>query len=261
MWLANYGSWGYEGLSGLKTYRADLHVHTVLSPCADVEMIPPLIVQEALEKGISLIAITDHNATANIEAVQKAASGSELVVLPGMELQTKEEVHVLCLFDTLAQAQELQQLVDKVLPDIKNKADYFGEQFVVDETGDFISSEERLLLTSADITLKDAWKEVTRIGGLFVPAHVNRQAFGLIANLGFVPEDINIEALEISRHITPEEAIKKYPQIGGYPLMQNGDVHRLNEYLGSNEYRLDGPTITEIRKALVGNEGRSIRYR
>ncbi len=245
----------------MKTYRADLHVHTVLSPCADVEMIPPLIVQEALEKGISLIAITDHNATANIEAVQKAAAESGLVVLPGMDLQTKEEVHVVCLFDSLDQAQELQGIVDKVLPEIRNQADHFGEQFIVDETGDFISSEERLLLTSADITLRDAWKEVMRIGGLFVPAHVNRQAFGLIANLGFVPEDISIEALEISRHITPEEAAKKFPQIGGYPLIQNGDVHRLNEFLGSNEYMLENPTIAEIRKALLGNEGRSIRYR
>jgi predicted metal-dependent phosphoesterase TrpH len=99
----------------LKTYRAELHVHTALSPCAEVEMIPPLIVQEAQERGINLIAITDHNATANIAAVQKAAQGSDLVVLAGMELQTREEVHVLCLFDSLDQANEWQQTIDGLL--------------------------------------------------------------------------------------------------------------------------------------------------
>src|SRR5512143_1389353 len=107
----------------MSTYRADLHVHTVLSPCADVEMIPPLIVEEALQRGIRLLAITDHNATANIAAVQKAAAaasaaaGTELTILPGMELQTREEVHVLCLFDKLEQAFALQQWVDARLPE------------------------------------------------------------------------------------------------------------------------------------------------
>jgi 3',5'-nucleoside bisphosphate phosphatase len=126
----------------LKTYRAELHVHTVLSPCAQVEMIPPLIVRSALENHINLIAITDHNHTANIAAVQKAAAGQlGLVVLPGMEIQTREEVHILCLFDSLEQAHSLQAFVDQKLPYINNNADFFGEQFVVDETGDFISAK------------------------------------------------------------------------------------------------------------------------
>ena len=132
----------------MKTFRADLHVHTVLSPCAAIEMIPPLIVQEALTQGIRLIAITDHNATGNIGAVQKAAAGTDLIVIAGMEVQTREEVHVLCLFDTLSQAEAWQQIVDQALPAIENNPDFFGEQFVVDETGDFIRSEERLLLNS-----------------------------------------------------------------------------------------------------------------
>lgn len=244
----------------MKTYRADLHVHTVLSPCAQVEMIPPLIVREALNLGIQLIAITDHNTTKNIAAVQKAAANTDLSVLPGMELQTQEEVHVLCLFDTLDQAQAFQKEIDLALPEIPNKPEFFGEQFVVDETGDFIENEDRLLITSTRLTLRQASEKVNHLGGLFIPAHVNRKTFGLIENLGLVPEDIPILALEISRHTTPERAVIEYPQIRGYPLIQNGDVHGLDEFLGSNEYRLEQPTITELRLAIEGKKKRSMTY-
>ncbi len=240
----------------MKTFRADLHVHTVLSPCAGVEMIPPLIVEESVQRGIRLIAITDHNATANITAVQKAASGTELSVLPGMELQTREEVHVLCLFDEPDQAQALQAWVDAHLPAIPNNPDFFGEQFVVDETGDFIRREERLLLTSADVSLREAWEKVSSLGGLFIPAHVNRTANGLIPLLGLVPDDFPVEALEISRHLTPEQAPKKFPQIAGYPLIQNGDVHFLDGFLGSTEWKIEKPSIEEFRKAINKQEER-----
>jgi 3',5'-nucleoside bisphosphate phosphatase len=137
----------------MKAYRAELHVHTVLSPCAGVEMIPPLIVREALERGLDLIAITDHNATANIAAVMQAARGTELTVLAGMELQTREEVHLLCLFDSIEQADEWQKKIDGLLPNTPNNIEFFGEQFVVDPTGEFIRREPRLLLNSVNIEL------------------------------------------------------------------------------------------------------------
>lgn len=242
----------------MKTFRADLHVHTVLSPCAGIEMIPPLIVEEAVDRGIQLIAITDHNATANIEAVQRAARGSSLSVLPGMELQTREEVHVLCLFDTLEQAAALQAWVDQNIPPVPNNPDFFGEQFVVDETGEFIRREEQLLLTSVNVSMNDAWQKVTSLGGLFIPAHVNRTANGLIALLGLVPTDIPIEALEISRHIRPDEAPLKYPQIKGYPLIQDGDVHYLDGFLGSTCWDLEQATIGELKKAIHREDGRKV---
>ena len=139
----------------MKEFKAELHIHTVLSPCAGVEMIPPLIVRKAIELGLNLIAITDHNAGDNVAAVIEAARREDLTVLPGMELQTEEEVHCLCLFDTLDQLDELQSLVDRSLPPIKNNAEFFGEQFVVDSTGDFIRRKEQLLITSApDSVLK-----------------------------------------------------------------------------------------------------------
>ena len=242
----------------MKTLRADLHVHTVLSPCAGIEMIPPLIVEEAIQQGLQLIAITDHNATANIAAVQRAARGTGLMVLPGMELQTREEVHVLCLFDTLDQTQALQTWVDQNYPDRLNSPDFFGEQFVVDETGDFIQREERLLLTSVKVSLNEAWQQVTDLGGLFIPAHVNRSANGLLPILGWVPTDIPIEALEISRHLRPQDAALKFPQTEGYPLIQDGDVHFLDGFLGSTHWHLEEATTRELKRAIHHEDGRNV---
>lgn len=245
----------------MKTYQTELHVHTVLSPCAGVEMIPPLIVRTALEHGLKLIAITDHNASENVAAVIEAAKGKNLTVLPGMELQTEEEVHAVCLFDTLDQLQELQTLVDRTLPNLKNNIKFFGEQFIVDHTGEFIRRKERLLITSTRLSFEEAYQAVTDIGGLFIPAHVNRQAFGLIYHLGFVPPDPELAALEISRHITPDEAVKQFPQIMGYPLIQSGDVHYLSDFLGVNQFRIEKPTINELKMALAGKNGRSFRVK
>ena len=221
-------------------------------------MIPPLIVQEALARGINLIAITDHNASANVGAVQKAAIGADLTVLPGMELQTREEVHLLCLFDTLAQVERWQAVVDARMPPLENNIDYFGEQFVVDETGAFIRRETQLLLTSANLSLEEAVESVLKLGGLAIPAHVNRPAFSLIANLGFVPAQVPFEALEISRHVSPAQAREKFPQLKSFPLLQNGDVHRLDEFLGVNRCQLAAPTISELRMALRNKQGRSV---
>lgn len=241
----------------MKEYRADLHVHTVLSPCVEIEMLPPLIVSEAKLRGIDLIAITDHNASANIDAVQKAASGSGITVIPGMELQTKEEVHVLCLFDTMDQIMEFQRLVDQKLPAIKNRPDFFGEQLVVDEKGDFIRNEDQLLITSTFFSLNEAYHCVNEIGGLFIPAHVNRKANGLLEILGFVPDDIPFFALELSRHITPKEAKEKFPQIASFELIQNGDVHQLSEFTVATIFEIENTSISEIKLALRKEENRT----
>lgn len=240
----------------MKTYQAELHIHTVLSPCADVEMIPPLIVKTALDKGLNLIAITDHNASENVPAVIKAADGESITVLPGMELQTQEDVHVLCLFDTLEQLSDLQSLVDQNLPAIKNNVDYFGEQFIVDHTGNFIARKDQLLITATRLSFEKAFKAVNELGGLFIPAHVNRQLFGLITHLGFVPPELQIDALEISRHITPDEAYKAFPQIKSFRLIQSGDVHFLEDFLGINQFIMNDASISEIKMALRQENGR-----
>lgn len=246
----------------MNTYRAELHVHTVLSPCAGIEMIPPLIVNKALEIGIQIIAITDHNASANVEAVMQAAEGTALTVIPGMELQTNEEIHSLCLFETLDQLSQLQKIVDQTLPNIPNNIEYLGEQFVVDKEGEFIRREDRLLINSTSLSIYDACKLVTDLEGLLIPAHVNREAYGLISHLGTVPQDLPVKALEISRHITPEKARQRFPILTNYHLIQSGDVHFIDDFLGSNHFLLDYPNFNEIKLALseCGNRLHEITY-
>jgi hypothetical protein len=242
----------------MKIFRADLHVHTVLSPCAEVEMIPPLIVQKALELNIDLIAITDHNASANVLAVQKAAAGSALKVLPGMEVQTREDVHLLCLFEGLSQLETWQAAVNASLPDTLNHAEFFGEQYIVDEYGDYIRTENRMLLASTHFSIDDVFEQVNALGGLVIPAHVDRSSYGLFPTLGLIADQWPILGFEISRHITPKKARTAYPSIKNYPLIQNGDVHRLDEFLGSTIFTLAEPTVDEIRKALKNEDRRRV---
>jgi PHP family Zn ribbon phosphoesterase len=242
----------------MKQFRADLHVHTVLSPCAEVEMIPPLIVQKALEKNIDLIAITDHNASANVSAVQKAARGTPLTILPGMEVQSREEVHLLTLFDTLDALGAWQAEVDYALPNLPNEPEFFGEQFVVDETGEFIRNEPRLLLTSTSFSIDQIFERVKALGGIVIPAHVDRFSYGLFPALGLILENWNLLALEISRHISPRKAETTFPALRNYPLMQSGDVHLLDEFLGRTVFTLNTPTLIELCMAFRHIDGRAV---
>jgi hypothetical protein len=242
----------------MRKFRADLHVHTVLSPCADVAMIPPLIVQKALEHSIDLIAITDHNSSANVQAVQKAAEGTNLTVLPGMEVQSREDVHLITLFEHLDQLEAWQEQVDRSLPYLPNQPEFFGEQFVVDETGDFIRSEPRLLLTSTNFSIDEIFDRASAIGGVVIPAHVERFSFGLFPTLGLISEKWQLLALEISRHITPEKAIARFPALRNYELVQDGDVHQLEDFLGATIFTLAAPTLLEMRLAFQHIDGRDI---
>lgn len=250
---------GSPALDGLRAYTADLHVHTVLSPCAGVEMIPPLIVQQALERGLDLIAIADHNASANAGAVQRAAAGTGLTVLPGMELQTSEEVHLLCLFDTLEQVASWQEEVDARMPPEENAPEVFGEQFVVNETGELIRRETRLLAGSVRLSLEQAVAEIRRRGGLAIPAHIDRPTYSLPTSLGFPSPELLADALEISAHTTPAAARQRFPWLSGHPLVQGGDVHHLKDFAGTTVLTLAAPTISEIRLALRNQDGRTCK--
>jgi hypothetical protein len=221
-------------------------------------MIPPLIVQEALERNIDIIAITDHNASANVQAVQKAALGSPLKVLAGMEVQSREDVHLLCLFENFETLAIWQSAVDSALPEMENNAEFFGEQFVVDENGDFIRREPRLLLTSTHFSIDEIFERVNTLGGLVIPAHVNRSSYGLFPTLGLLSDQWPILALEISRHLTPEKAVAAYPALKGIPLIQSGDVHQLDQFLGVTIFTLAEPTLAEIRMAFKNENQRKV---
>lgn len=235
---------------------ADLHIHTVLSPCAEAEMTPPLLVRRALDLGLRLIAVTDHNAAENCAAVIQAAAGTGLTVLPGMEVQTSEEVHVLCWFDTVDQALTWQDIVFNHLPERNNPVEAFGAQYVVDAAGGFLCTETRLLLVSTDLTLNQVVKGVQGLGGLAVPAHVDRPSFSILANLGFVPADLQAPALELSRLTEPSEAVARWPGLAPWPLIRGSDAHRLSELVPSLCLRLGETTLAEMVLALAGRNGR-----
>jgi len=242
----------------LKPYVADLHIHTVLSACAEVEMIPPLLMERALEVGLSLIAITDHNSAENVAAVMEAAEETNLTVLPGMEVETKEEVHLLCLFDTLEQALTMQGRVYNHLPPLKNREDVFGPQFVVDATGEFIAYNDRLLLTATSLSLEDVVERVNELGGICIPAHVERPSYSLLANLGFIPPGLNFPALEITLRAKPAELLKQFPDLVGYTLIAGGDAHRLSEINPAIVITMEKPAVAELALAFASREGRKV---
>ena len=232
----------------MATYAADLHIHTILSPCAEVEMIPPLIVARAIEAGLDIITITDHNSAENVEAVIEAAEGTALRVLPGMECETVEGVHMVCIFDEVAAAMALQERVYARLPDLPNRPETFGAQFVVDKEGEFIRYNERLLLVPSDLSIEDVWSITTGLGGLAFPAHVDRSAYGVYGVLGFMPSHPVFPAVEISSQITPEDARAKYPDLNGKRLFRSSDAHRLSEIgAGKTVLELRHRTVAEIR--------------
>jgi PHP family Zn ribbon phosphoesterase len=240
----------------MPTIYADLHLHTVLSACAEVEMIPPLIVRRALELGLNLLAVTDHNAAANCAGVMAAAEGTGLVVLPGMELATAEELHLLCLFETLEQALTWQGTVFDHLPDRPNNEDVFGGQYVVDGRGDYIRTEGRLLATACDLPLEEAARRVTELGGLAIPAHIDRPTFSLFASLGFVPPGLQVPALEIFRRTDPAALRVAHPEIAPYPLVRDSDAHQLSEMRRGLAYEADAPSFETLRAALASRSHR-----
>jgi PHP family Zn ribbon phosphoesterase len=220
-------------------------------------MIPPLIVRRALALGLGLIAVTDHNSAANCAAVQQVAQGTGLHVLPGMETQTAEDVHVLCLFDTVEQALTWQGTVFDHLPDRPNPEDVLGPQYVVTGDGDYIRTEERLLLTGIDLGLDEVVRRANALGGLAIPAHVDRPSFSLLTSLGFVPRGLAAPALEIFRRTDPARLLREHPDLVAWPLICDSDAHRLDELHASLKFSLAEPTVAELRLALARMNGRS----
>lgn len=241
-----------------RTVPADLHVHTVVSACAEAEMIPPLIVRRARELGLGLLGVTDHHSVENARALQQAARPYGIRVLPGMEVQTREEVHVLCLFDDLDRAQSWQDMIWKHLPAEANREEHFGAQYVVSEEGDYLGTNKRLLQTSTTLSFEQVLGLTEEWGGLALPAHVDRPRFSLFANLGMIPEGLALTGAEISRHITEEEALGRFPSLKGISLVRSGDAHRLAEMINATRLRVPDLTLQELRRALLKEGGREV---
>ncbi|MGB9842858.1 MAG: PHP domain-containing protein [Caldisericia bacterium] len=208
---------------------ADLHIHSTLSPCGNLQMSPKKIVEKAKEIGINLISITDHNAIANSLVSQKLANKNGIFYLFGMEVQTDEEIHVLTYFDNFKDLYEVWKIVYEKLPDVKNDPDYFGDQVIVDEDENIIGYEEKLLINSTKISFKELYDIVKKNNGIFIPAHIDRDSFSVISQLGFMPKDIDIEFVELSCNIDKSDFLSEYPDYARYNFISFSDAHFLED--------------------------------
>ncbi|MDD3839598.1 MAG: PHP domain-containing protein [Clostridia bacterium] len=209
----------------------DLHIHSALSPCGDDDMTPNNIVNMCKLKKLDAIALTDHNSSLNVEAVKRLGDKNDLCVIPGMEVQTKEEVHLICLFPDMQSINEFQVIIDRNLPDIENKENIFGRQLLFDEQDNIIASYKKLLLTSTVLTIGEVYEYVYRLGGVTIPAHIDRYGFSLLTNLGFIPESPEFTTLELSKNVDFLTFKKQNPFIKKYRTIISSDAHYLWDIL------------------------------
>ncbi|WHH59219.1 PHP domain-containing protein [Petroclostridium sp. X23] len=217
-------------------YSVDLHIHTALSPCADRDMTPNNIVNMAILKGLDFISITDHNAAGNIQSIMECAKGKDLTVIPGMEIESSEEVHVLCYFCDIYAVKEMEKLINRHMPNIENRPDIFGSQELYDSKDEIIGYQNRLLLTATSLPINRIKAEVEKLGGVVVPSHVDRQSFSIISNLGFISEEMGFATIEISKHCDKDEFLRKNPDLIRYKSITNSDAHHLFEISEADEW-------------------------
>ena len=240
---------------------ADFHVHTLLSPCAEVEMTPHHIVMRAAEFGIGAVAITDHNSTANVKAALRAGEKYGIKVFPGMEAECLEEAHILTLFDTFEQIQQWQCFVDKYMNNLPNDANKLGAQFVVDENDEFIREELRMLHGPLKLTAAQIVSKVEELGGITFAAHVDRSSYSIVGQLGFIEPDFGFTAAEISPAGWQKDLQSKMQRLTGYlPFLTDSDAHNILDFLQGpkNLLEVEALTIKEIRLALEKKQGRSL---
>lgn len=242
----------------LKTYNCDFHIHTCLSPCAELDMHPQALVQKALAANLDIIAICDHNASENTPFVIRAARGRNLSVLPGMEITTGEEVHLLAIFDSLESQAAMQRVVYAHLAG-ENDEKLFGIQAVVNEAGEVEEINNRLLIGATDLPLNEVIRHIHEFNGLAIAAHIDRESFSVLGQLGFIDEKINFDALEVTRATGLKQARKKYPELSHYSFIVSSDSHYLRD-LGTAGTRLvlEEASVPELKMAFKGENGRLV---
>lgn len=246
----------------VRPFRADLHIHTVLSPCGELEMGAPDIVARALEERLDVIAITDHNAADNCPAVIGAASGTPLVVLPGMEVQTAEDIHIVCLFETCERAFDMQRTLWLRMPGVRNRPSVFGEQIVVDAENNIVREEEILLVQGVGYSVDEVADLAHRIGGIAFLAHVDRPSFAYPAVLGPLPAEFPSDAVEFSRCLGADDATRLRGEYPHRTILRSSDAHRLGDISFSygTTLVLRSACFQELRLALSGSEGRAVLW-
>lgn len=242
------------GLSELREYRGDLHIHTCLSPCADLEMSPRNVVRKAKKKGLDFIGICDHNSADNVGAAKRAGRKEGLSVIGGMEVTSSEEVHVLALFDSMGSLRSLQRLVYRNLGDTREERLYC-DQVVANEEDEVIRFNRKLLIGASDLSIQAVVDLVHRLHGVAIASHVDRQGFGIIGQLGFVPDDLPLDALEIMN----PSGIAALPVKKKLPVLLSSDAHSPDDIGRSHTTFLLGEiSVEELRKSFGGVDGRRV---
>jgi PHP family Zn ribbon phosphoesterase len=245
----------------LRRFRADLHIHSCLSPCGELTSSPRAIVERALSCGLDIIAVADHNTAENAAAAIRAAEGKALTVLPGMEITSEEEVHVLAVFERMEDIWPVENEVARNLPAVRAKKRFIRDQVIVSEDDDVIGFSHRCLLAATRLDVYEIIALIHRERGLAIAAHVDKKAFSVVSQLGFIPGDAGFDALEFTRFASPAKiraltSGERPPP----PFVRFSDAHRPGE-IGRTftEFLLPAATFKEIRRALRSGDRRRVR--
>lgn len=232
--------------------RADMHIHTCLSPCADKTMRPKAIIEKARERGLGMIAISDHNTCGNYRSVAAASGGTGITVLPAIEASSQEEVHTLAVFGDLEACLELQNYIFKNLSGL-NDASRFGQQVLVDPEGTEIGVEDKFLLGAVQVSIETMVSRIKELGGIAIASHIDREAYGILGQLGFIPEGLKLDALELSGRIDITKAREKFKGLE-YPFVTFSDAHT-PEDIGSayTEVDLKEASFDAFREHMASN--------
>lgn len=243
----------------MKTFRADLHIHTVLSPCGDLEMSPKNILKMSKEKQLDIIGITDHNHTGHALLVSQMAEGTGVTVLPGMEINTREEVHCLTYFGSPESLQAFQKWTDTWITRIPNDTHIFGPQVIIDREENILEEIPYYLGASVDRSIGEVEQKVHELDGLFIPAHIDRSKNSIYSQLGVMPDNLTYDALEISWRTKPATFLSSHPELKNASVITSSDAH-FTENIGRvyTCFTMKDTSFSEIKKALENYEGRSV---
>ena len=211
----------------MNKYYYDLHIHSCLSPCGDDDMTPNNIAGMAALNGLNIVALTDHNSAKNCPAFFEAAKRNGIIAIAGMELTTAEDIHMVCLVEELEAAMEFDSFIQDKRIRIPNRVDIFGEQMIMNGSDEVIGTEEFLLSNATLITVDEAAPIVKKYGGVCYPAHVDREANGIIATLGIFPDDENYICTGFHNGEKIEDYMNKYPALKTRRALVSSDAHYL----------------------------------
>ncbi|MFP4417117.1 MAG: PHP domain-containing protein [Chitinispirillaceae bacterium] len=239
--------------------KADLHIHSCLSPCGSLEMSPSAIVSEAKSKGLNAVALTDHNCARNAPVFARLCERNGLRWLVGMEITSLEEAHVLALFDSCDDCMILDQIIYEHLPDVKNKPEKWGDQVVVNEWDEIEQEVEKYLGTATDLPVDELISIIHHYNGLAIPSHIDKPVFSIVSQLGFLPPQF-YDAIEISAHDSWRQLQKRF---GSFPYITASDSHYLDTigqvYTSLDIYE-EKFTCDTVRACLRENRFRRVRF-